>query len=398
MNSQEFRSKEKIFRGKSVTVSPVYEYVVKIASRCNLNCDYCYEYNQGDHTWRTQPKIMTVETAKIVANRIAEHSNSYNVETVFISLHGGEPLLVGAKHLALLANILRSELDKSGVSVDLIMQTNASLIDTEIAEVIKRFKIKVGISLDGGKNHNDRHRLDHLGNSSHEKVLKGIQVLKSTCPELLSGILTVIDIENDPIEVFDSIAETGILNVDFLLPHFNWDKPPPRSGQQANEYGDWFYSIWKAWIAGRNGNLRIRFLDNLVSRLAGFPGIYEQMSTYPISLVTINTGGDIEGVDTLKSTGDQSQFLGLNLLKDQIDSVFNHPLYIERQAAGEFLSDKCNDCKNKDVCVGGYYPHRFSKINGFNNPSVFCSDLYYLIDKIRFDLKTLPKKDGYAIL
>ena len=29
---------------------PIIELVVKLASRCNLNCSYCYEYNKGDDT------------------------------------------------------------------------------------------------------------------------------------------------------------------------------------------------------------------------------------------------------------------------------------------------------------------------------------------------------------
>ena len=33
-------------------------YVVKVASRCNLDCTYCYEYNLGDDTWKHQPRFM----------------------------------------------------------------------------------------------------------------------------------------------------------------------------------------------------------------------------------------------------------------------------------------------------------------------------------------------------
>jgi uncharacterized protein len=34
------------------------------------------------------------------------------------------------------------------------------------------------------------------------------------------------------------------------------------------------------------------------------------------------------------------------------------------------------------VCGGGYLPHRFSKANGFDNPSVYCADLLKLIEHI----------------
>ena len=29
-----------------------------------------------------------------------------------------------------------------------------------------------------------------------------------------------------------------------------------------------------------------------------------------------------------------------------------------------------------NACGGGYLPHRFSRKNGFDNPSVYCDDLY----------------------
>ncbi len=35
---------------------------IKVASRCNLNCSYCFMYNLGDTTYKNQPKFMSTET------------------------------------------------------------------------------------------------------------------------------------------------------------------------------------------------------------------------------------------------------------------------------------------------------------------------------------------------
>jgi len=37
----------------------------------------------------------------------------------------------------------------------------------------------------------------------------------------------------------------------------------------------------------------------------------------------------------------------------------------------------------RDVCGGGYYPHRYRAGEGFLNPSVYCPDLLRLITSIR---------------
>ena len=61
---------------------PVNEFIVKIASRCNLNCDYCYEYNLGDSTWRSQPAVMSLETLGRAADRIVEHVRAHHLQRV----------------------------------------------------------------------------------------------------------------------------------------------------------------------------------------------------------------------------------------------------------------------------------------------------------------------------
>ena len=52
---------------------PILELVVKIASRCNLNCSYCYEYNMGDDSWKKAAKFMSDETAELLGKRINEN-------------------------------------------------------------------------------------------------------------------------------------------------------------------------------------------------------------------------------------------------------------------------------------------------------------------------------------
>ena len=38
--------------------------LLKVASRCNINCSYCYVYNQGDTNWQRMPKHMSAATVE----------------------------------------------------------------------------------------------------------------------------------------------------------------------------------------------------------------------------------------------------------------------------------------------------------------------------------------------
>jgi uncharacterized protein len=143
-----------------VKAYPINEFIIKAASRCNLNCDYCYEYNLGDDTWKSQPKLMNEETARVLGARIAEHASQHGLSNVFISFHGGEVLLLGPKRLEQICHILREQV---GDATHLLfsMQTNATLLTERFVDVIQRQQIDVSVSIDGNGEAHDRHRVDH---------------------------------------------------------------------------------------------------------------------------------------------------------------------------------------------------------------------------------------------
>src|SRR5579863_9783187 len=74
---------------------PFREFIVKIHSRCDLACDYCYMYEMADQSWRDRPRRMTPEIAEHTAMRIGEHARSHRLKEIAVILHGGEPLLAG---------------------------------------------------------------------------------------------------------------------------------------------------------------------------------------------------------------------------------------------------------------------------------------------------------------
>lgn len=365
---------------------PINEYVVKVASNCNIDCTYCYEYNLGDESWKKFPKAMTPEVARQLAKRIREHCQTNNIDQFSMSLHGGEPLLLGAKKLDLLLNAFVQEFVGMGIEYNLSMQTNAMLMNTDIINILKKYHVLLGISIDGMEHHHNLNRIDKLGNGTYAKVINGINLLKKEAPELFNGILCVVDLRNNPIDVVDHLYSFGTNNIDLLLPLNNWDRVPHRKFTNKNEYSEYYYLIWNNWINNRWPNLDIRFLKNIIYRLAGHEGIYEEMCIKPTTLACINTAGGIEGVDTLKSSASNAQFTGLNIWDNSFDDVISTKDYIDRTKPLNSLCAECKNCDLVEICVGGYLPHRFSSEKGFDNPSVYCSDFKELIPKIKDDI------------
>lgn len=370
---------------------PLNEFIVNVASRCNLNCDYCYEYNLGDDTWKTQPKMMSEQTARALGRRIAEHVARHTLPSVFVSLHGGEVLLLGAKRLDTICGILLEEIAPVA-ELQLTMQTNATLLNERFIEVIRKHHIAVSVSIDGDRAAHDRHRLDHRGRGSYDRVVRGIELIRRAAPEYFTGLLSVIDVTNDAVDTLDAVASHGVEFVDFLLPHCHWDSRPPRPNGDPVAYGRWYWELYKAWTADRHPQIQVRFLANIVSQLAGGVSIFEEMTLAPATLVTVATDGGIEAVDSIKSTASGIQQLGLNVHADSFDAALDDPLVSIRQAGEAQLCSECRACTFKKECAGGYFPHRWGRGNRFDNLSVYCADLFWLVSQIRDDLAARRRK------
>src|SRR5260370_35799917 len=86
---------------------PFHSYLWKVASRCNINCSYCYVYNQGDQTWQHQPHYMSPGTARRAAERMLDHLKRHNKLDANIIFNGGDTMMLVAYLIAALICIFR---------------------------------------------------------------------------------------------------------------------------------------------------------------------------------------------------------------------------------------------------------------------------------------------------
>jgi uncharacterized protein len=194
------------------------------------------------------------------------------------------------------------------------------------------------------------------------------------------------------VETFDFLARFECRLIDFLLPHYNRDRLPPRPDGDPVAYGRWYWRLYQAWVGDRHPHVEIRYFKNIVSQMAGGPAWVESMTLEPCQLVTIATGGEIEGVDCLKSTASGVQVTGLDITGSSFDEALVTPVLSSRQTGAGQLCQTCRSCRYMTFCAGGYLPHRYSRARGFDNPSVYCDDLYWLLDRIRDHLGTLSAR------
>lgn len=372
---------------------PVSSYVIKVATLCNINCTYCYEYNMGDNSWKKMPKFMSEETVYLLASRIAEHCREHSLKEVYMNLHGGEPLLYGIERTAALLEIMTTTL--AGIKIHWGIQTNGLLLDQSFVDLFAQYDFHLGLSLDGYKEANDWSRVDFSGNGTYDRVVQAAETLKSSKgKKIFAGILCVIQVESDPVRCFLDLLDLGAGAVDFLLPHHNWDNLPPskRHNPSSMDYADWYIQIFDFWFENYSGQIQIRTFEEIIQHLVGGKGLLETIGLEPVSLLVIAANGDMEGVDTLKSIPGQ-QVLQLNIQRNSINDAMMHPSYRFRNIGAEALHETCRNCDLVQICGGGYLPHRWSNERGFVNPSVYCADLIKLIRHIQSTIELHIQKE-----
>jgi uncharacterized protein len=361
---------------------PLSEFVLKIHSRCDLSCDHCYVYESADQSWHGRPLAIPDAVISRTAQRIAEHAASHGLETVQVVLHGGEPLLVGRAGLRRVITELRSALQ--GIcALDLRIHTNGVMLDRELCELFGEHDVRVGISIDGDRAANDRHRRYADGRSSYDKVINAIGLLRTDeFRRLYSGLLCTIDIANDPVVVYESLLRLEPPRIDFLLPHATWDDPPPGRAHEGDErYADWLIAIFDRWVAGGRP-VGVRTFDSIISTLTGGESLTEALGLGPAVLAVIETDGSYEQVDSLKAAFDGAPATGLNVFDHSLDVVAQHPGITARQQGLAGLCQTCQECPAVTSCGGGLYTHRYRAGTGFRNPSVYCADLLKLVNHV----------------
>lgn len=355
---------------------PFRQFILKVHSRCNLSCSYCYVYEMADQGWRQLPNRMSAEVAATAIERISEHATHHSLPSVDVILHGGEPLLAGARWLSWLVTGLRTRVP---VWVNVAVQTNGTLLDAAMLKVLKELGVRVGVSLDGDAEATARHRRFANGRNSFDAVAEGLALLGSAdfC-ECFGGLLCTVDVRNDPIGSYEALLKFNPPAIDFLLPHANWSCPPPGSG-----YADWLISVFDRWYSAPRQETSIRLFSELIQLVLGRPGGVEGLGLLPSALIVIDTDGAIRQLDSLSSTYPGASDTGLHISSNSLDEALTHPTTVARQIGKAALSPQCLDCLVMEICGGGQYPHRYRHGEGFRNPSVYCGDLLRLIEHVR---------------
>ncbi|PTX61089.1 uncharacterized protein C8N46_105245 [Kordia periserrulae] len=370
----------------------VTSFVLKIVSRCNLNCSYCYMYNLGDQTYLKQPKFMSLETMQFFADRLKSYCADSNTTHVQIVFHGGEPLMAKPEYFEKCVAIFRNTAPEIGFYFT--VQTNGVTLDQNWFDLFKRLQITIGISIDGPEKYHDTYRVFHNGKGSYNLVAEAIKLGRKN---YLAGLLMVVNIGIPVEELYAEMKTLGVNNLNLLLPDGHYDLPPPNmdigklSDKNYTPYADWFIALYKIWKQDKT-RPKIYLFETLVKIIMGQKEIGNQLvGRRTNGTLVLESDGSIEVVDSLRACFEGITRNEINVHTNQIEDIFEDDTFQLFYRAHDKVAEQCLNCPVYDVCGGGFLGQRYSEENGFNNPTIYCQDMVRLITFIQNDiLSSLP--------
>ena len=355
--------------------------VLKLASRCNLNCSYCFMYNLGDESYKIQPKFMSETVIDAVILKTKKYIIENKITNFYFLFHGGEPLLMDKIKFQIIIDKLKSiENEIKNLVIDYKIQTNGVLLDEEWTHFLFKNKIEIGISVDGTKTSHDKYRVDHKGNGSYELVKKSLQVVNKITDRI--DTICVIDVDEAAEKVYQNFKELQVTSVNFLMKDYTYDNFPFIKNENYKlPYADYLIELFDLWFADKN-RFEISMFSGLINVILGLTN-FDDINSNELKSLVIETNGGIEPIDSLKACGHEFTKSNINIIENDINDIFKSSLGNLYFNESLNVCNQCSNCPIFDICLGGRLVHRYNKINGFDNPSIYCEDLIKFISHIQ---------------
>jgi len=356
------------------------EIVITPTQECNLSCRYCYIPSTHKKKWVSKEIVET--TFKKILNA--------DTKEVSIIWHGGEPLLMDLDFFRESLD-LEKRLNKRDIKIKNNIQTNATLINRDIAYFLKKNNFEVGISLDGPKDVHDCNRIYSDGRGSFDDVMKGISILRER--DIPFGIISILNKKsiNREKEIYKTIREAGANRARVNL---------YSSAGKGKIYKDYlelspkevskilinFYDIW---TKDNDGNFMLSPFKNIVdSMFTGKSNLCEYQGGCNLNILVVDMYGDLYSCG--RFFGIKKYKIG-SILKDSLKDIQQSNFSKMLDERKRRIEEIC-DCEYFKFCRGGCAYESLDNRGSFNEKTLYCESRKELFAHIYNDIKNKIKQ------
>lgn len=353
------------------------ELLIKpVSYLCNLDCGYCF-YKKTKSIY-SHPERMRDEVLEKLISSVMEYSNGGHA---LFSWQGGEPLLAGIDFYKKVIE-LQIKYGKRGQIVSNTIQTNGILINEEWIEFFKKYRIFIGISVDGPPEIHNFYRKYPSGKGSFNDVIKKINLLRKGNVEF--NILSTIGEETAkyPEKIFEFFVSKGLYFLQFIPAVDRKRGKMSKFSITPKNYGHFLCRIFDKWWNNGNPFVSIRFFDNILEILSGITPNSCTLKKRCGEYLVIEHNGDVYPCDFFVN----KDFKLGNIFENSFEELVSYATENFGKLK-EISPEECKKCEWNFICNNGCLWFRWVK-NGDILKSDYLCPAYrkffqYTIEKFR---------------
>ena len=348
--------------------------IIKGTNGCNLACSYC---SLGEKKNFKYIEEESMKSLMIFACNLAKYRKEKKINFI---LHGGEPTLISPEIYDVCISFIKKKYSELDITIS--MQTNGLVLTDKFLQIIKKYDINVGVSIDGSEKIHNSERKMIDGKDSFTMVAGNIEkMLAENVQVSCLMVLTKNALEHD-LEYLRYFAERDIhLKINPLL-NYGETICHPELVLNQGDYAKYLVKIYEE-IIQKNIDINVSPIDKIISGIIHDQPIREcsfdgQCNKH---FLCIDYKGDIFPCG--KFSDIEKMCIG-----NISDTTFNEiEYYLQKNICirrNEKIPIKCKQCQYLDMCNGGCSAEAMIEGKYFDAP-VLCDDYVQLFKYFRTD-------------
>ena len=329
---------------------------------CNIDCTYCYLPHRSDKSALTLDVLERFCSQLIDCGALARNLR--------VTWHSGEPLAIrGAQFDAYCSLVDR--LLAQHTNVKFSVQTNATLIDSQWVDLLRRFDVSVGVSLDGPREFHDAHRITRRGGGTFDAVMRGIEQLRRGGVRF--GVICVLTPESlrEPDKMFDFFTENHIDDVCFNIEEsIGVNKVDIGEPDRRHDLARLFFKRYFERVSGHAAPHRVRELQGILDSCRAPDLEFTTQVSQPGRILSVSVDGKVSTFSPELSTWDgldSSGFAFVDINHEPLSALAHSTRFIETNSAISAGVEQCRKaCSYFRFCGGGSPAAKLGEMGRFD--------------------------------
>ena len=300
---------------------------------CPAHCSYCWSSEAGS------PK-MSIETVKETVAWLKE----FRKDQVTITFHGGEPLLGGVDFYRQALPIISEGL--SELRPTFAMQSNLWLLTPELADILAKYNVPIGTSIDGPEALNDSQR----GDGYYKKTMRGYELAKAHGLQVRFICTFTGESVKQREEIFRFFLTNGfVMKLHPALPSLRSENPKQWALEPA-AYGELLVFLLDKYLENM-GRIEIMNINDLCRCVSTRRGSVCTFADCMGNTFAIGPDGSI--YPCYRFVGMDEWVMGNVRDRPSPETLANTIAGKRMEAYKEFVDLSCRECSHIKYCRGG---------------------------------------------